>query len=354
MIAVSPNPSATAPLTIWPEQLNMAVTSKHVVIIMATYNGARYVEEQINSIQKQTFQDWMLLVRDDGSRDNTCQRVACMAQQDRRIRLLADDLGNRGTIGNFAVLMEAALQADADYLFFADQDDIWQPEKLSVMLAAMGELESKLPDMPLLVHCDLEVVDEKLHSIAESFTRYSGLSPNDADLGVLLCQNQVTGCACMINRDLLELAHPVPPEVLMHDWWLALLAAASGRVGYIPMPLVKYRQHGGNVLGAAPFRKRVWRLMFSVSQWKGLLSTFSAGIWQSRLLVERLRARGATRNQNAIDQTEIYAQILNVHPFARGRVLKQHGIGRYGLRTGWVFGLLTTLIKNHPWNKPVV
>lgn len=348
MITVSQNPSATAPLTIRPEQPDIGATGKRVFIVMATYNGARYVEEQIKSIQKQNFQNWVLLVRDDGSRDDTSQRVAMMAQHDPRIKLLVDDLGNQGPIGNFAVLMEAALQADADYLFFADQDDIWHPEKLSLMLAAMGELQAKLPTMPLLVHCDLEVVDEKLRPIAESFKRYSGLSPDDADLGVLLCQNQVTGCACMINRSLLELACPVPHTVLMHDWWVALLAAASGRVGYIPLALVKYRQHSGNVLGAVPYRKRVWQLLFSVSLWERLSSNIRAGIWQSKLLAERLRARGAARNQNVIHQTEIYAHILNVHHLARVRVLKQHGVGRFSLRTGRVFGLLITFMKNHP------
>jgi hypothetical protein len=158
----------------------------------------------------------------------------------------------------------------------------------------------------------------------------------------------------MINRRLLELACPVPREVLMHDWWLALLAAASGGIGFIPMPLVKYRQHGGNVLGAVPFRRRSWRLLVSTRQWKKLLATFSAGIWQSRLLAERLRERRVDMHRGAIEQIEIYARILNVYPLARGRVMRRYGIGRLALRTGWVFGLMTMFIKNRSWNKPVV
>jgi len=347
--------SETRPLKMSSLEPVVAIEGGSVVIAMATYNGARFVSEQIRTIQDQTFRDWVLLVRDDGSHDETTRQISLMAQQDARIRLLEDGRGNQGAIGNFAMLMEAALEEGADYLFFADQDDFWLPEKLSTMLAAMKEMESREKSgTPLLVHCDLAVVDERLKVISESFAHYSRLSPATADLGVLLCQNQVTGCACLINRRLLELACPVPSEVLMHDWWLALLAAASGKVGFIPLPLVKYRQHGGNVLGAVPFRKRTWQLLFSTRQWKKLLDTFSAGIRQTGLLAKRLRGRGVDLHRGAIEQIEVYARILDVPPLTRGQVLRRHGIGRLVLRTGWVFGIMTMLISKHPGDKSVV
>jgi len=344
--------SVTRPLKVSPIEPVVAIEGSSVVIAMATYNGARFVSEQIRSIQDQTFRDWVLLVRDDGSRDETCRQISLMAQHDARIRLLADDLGNQGAIGNFAALMEAALKERADYLFFSDQDDVWLPEKLSTMLAAMKEMESREKSVtPLLVHCDLEVVDERLKVISESFANYSRLSPATADLGVLLCQNQVTGCACLINRRLLELACPVPSEVLMHDWWLALLAAASGKVGFIPIPLVKYRQHGGNVLGAVSFGLRLLRLLKSPHQWQRHIGVIKVGIWQSGLLAERISERKCKLSDGVLEQIYTYARILEIAPLKRVLILRGDEIGKTALRTGWVFYLLLTLLKKRKMRK---
>jgi rhamnosyltransferase len=341
-----PTPANTEPVTIQPGSNAVFLAGARIFIAMATYNGERFIEEQIRSIQSQTFADWRLLVRDDGSRDQTCQLVSKLAQQDGRIRLLADRRGNQGAIGNFAVLMEVALEEGADYLFLADQDDIWRPEKLSIMLAAIQELEQKAADLPLLVHCDLEVVDEGLHPIAKSFIRFSRLSPTRADLGLLLCQNQVTGCASLFNRRLLELACPVPREVLMHDWWLALLAAASGKIGFVPLPLVRYRQHGENVLGAVSFQQRLWRLLSSSHQWRRHILTIKGGIWQSRRLAERLRERRVPSTHGVVQQVDAYAHILRMPPMRRIYILRRHRIGHFLLRRRWFLTLLVALMKN--------
>jgi len=211
----------------------------------------------------------VLYVRDDGSRDDTVIKLLQFESKDQRVKLVRDELGNLEVIENYSTLMKVALDENVDYVFFADQDDIWHPEKLATMLAAIRELELAHENkIPLLVHCDLAVVNEEGLPIAESFVKFSRLSPTTADLGVLLCQNQVTGCACVINRTLLELAYPVPCNVLMHDWWLALLASSVGKIGYIPKPLVKYRQHGGNVLGAISFGRRLKKMLLSPRQWK--------------------------------------------------------------------------------------
>jgi len=336
-----------------PPRLELA--TQRVAIVMATYNGRRFVEEQIRSIQAQSYSDWMLYVRDDGSSDDTVQKVIQIQSEDHRVKLVFDELGNQGAIGNFSVLMRVALEANADYIFFSDQDDVWYPDKLAIMLAGIRELEHSQNDlMPLLVHCDLEVVDEELHLISDSFARFIRLSPTNAHLGALLCQNQVTGCACLINRRLLELACPVPSEVLMHDWWLALLAAASGKIGFIPRQLVKYRQHQENVLGAVPFRRRIWQLLFSTRKWGEHLSTLNAGIRQAGLLAERLKERQVDLHQGAIEQIEAYAKILDVTPLARGKVLRRHGIGKMVLRTGWVFGIMIMLIGKYKRGRSVV
>jgi len=317
-----------------------------VVIIMATYNGGRFVQEQIRSIQAQGYPDWMLYVRDDGSRDDTVEKILQIEREDHRVRLVRDKLGNQGAIGNFSALMGVAMAENADYVFFADQDDVWYPAKLASMLAALRQLEQLYGiKTPLLAHCDLVVVNEELQTIADSFVKFSRLSPATANLGVLLCQNQVTGCACAINRALLELGCPVPANVLMHDWWLALLASSAGKIGFIPCALVMYRQHGGNVLGVVSFGTRFKKLLFSVKQWKFNLGIIRRGFLQAALLEERIKVRGLDLPPITMKQINTYSHILDAMPLNRACTLRTNRIGRPANITGLIFGLLITFMK---------
>lgn len=343
----------TAPV-VFNEMNDCPPVTGHVSIIMATYNGARFIQEQICSIQAQSYTNWVLYVRDDGSRDDTIEKLIHIEAGDHRIRLVRDELGNQGAIGNFSVLMNVALEECADYVFFADQDDVWHPEKLASMLAAMGELERTCSvDTPLLLHCDLVVVDEELQTIAGSFVRFSRLWPETADLGVLLCQNQVTGCACLINRALLALASNVPANVLMHDWWLALLAAAAGKIGFVPLQLVMYRQHGGNVLGAVSYWMRLKKLLFSPKQWKIHLQTIRCSFLQAELLEERIHARDIVLSPVVEKQIRTYAHILNDAPFSRAKNMHAQKISRSVRSTGLIFDLLVTMLKRTGRREPV-
>jgi len=317
-----------------------------VWIVMATYNGARYLAEQIASLRAQSFVDWTLLIRDDMSRDGTAALIKQAGAEDTRIKVMHDGRGNLGAVGNFAALMESALAGGADYLFFVDQDDVWHPDKLAIMLDAMRVLEQAAGnDIPLLVHSDLTVVDETLLERAESFVSYSRLSPATADLGVLLCQNQVTGCAAVVNRKLLELACPVPAQVLMHDWWVALLAAAAGKVGYVPERLVRYRQHDGNVLGAISLWSRVIKLSTSSLEWKRFAKIVRGTMVQARLLRQRLAERSFPMSSVSVHRLEAYANMLSVQPLKRPRVLRSLGIGKPGRAKGWVFSMVVMMMR---------
>jgi hypothetical protein len=139
-----------------------------------------------------------------------------------------------------------------DYVMFSDADDVWLPHKIAATYAEMRRLETQWgKETPLLVHSDLSVVDSHLNLIHASFWSYSKRSPDSVKyLNRLVLQNSVTGCAVMVNRSLLGKALQMPPEAIMHDWWLALVAAALGHIGVIDEPLLLYRQHGSNVLGA--------------------------------------------------------------------------------------------------------
>jgi glycosyltransferase involved in cell wall biosynthesis len=219
-------------------------------ILLATYNGAAWLEAQIDSLLAQEFRDWRLLVRDDGSTDDT---VAILKDwQSRlgdRLKILEDDGKNLGPGGNFARLLAAST---ADYFMFCDQDDVWLPEKIRLTLEKMQELEAVCGvRTPLLVHTDLRVVDESLNLVAGSGHRYQQIDPENGDtLGRLLLQNVATGCTVMLNKALRDQALPIPATALMHDHWLSLVAACFGKIGYLPVPTLLYRQHAGNKVGA--------------------------------------------------------------------------------------------------------
>lgn len=320
--------------------------TQHVVVVMAAYNGGCFIEEQIRSIQAQSYADWMLYVRDDGSSDDTVQKILQIESKDVRVRLVRDEMGNQGAIGNFASLMNFSLEKGAEYVFFADQDDVWYPEKMATMLAALLELErTHGVQVPLLVHSDLAIVNEALEPIADSFVGFSKLSPATADLGVLLCQNQVTGCACVSNRALLELACPMPFDVRMHDWWLALLASAAGKIGYIPKSLVKYRQHSENVLGAVSFGRRLSRLLFSPRRWKIQAEAIKRSFVQAEMLRERMNARGHACSPRMLGQIDAYAKILSNPSLCRASKLHQQRIGMHLMVARWGFNILLACMK---------
>lgn len=221
-----------------------------VDIILAAYNGETNISAQLDSLIDQEYQDWRLLVRDDVSHDNTPNILEQYAEIfSEKIKLVKNDGINLGAFQNFSTLLS---HAEAHYIMFCDQDDIWMPDKIQITLAKMKEMEAKYGiDRPLLVHTDMKVVDANLRVIAESCWKYQKTDPvKGISLNRLLVQNVPTGCTMLINKALLDLALPIPKEAIMHDWWLALVAAAFGQIGYIANPTLLYRQHGENVTGA--------------------------------------------------------------------------------------------------------
>lgn len=306
------------------------------VIVLATYNGAAYLGEFLDSLRRQSVAEWHLLVRDDGSTDATPEILARAAVEDARISLMGDVPDRLGVTANFGVLLEHARERHARYVFLADQDDVWLPHKLEKQLALMRQAEaSASPETPLLVHADLSLVDRNLRVIHRSHSRCTGLGRDrtcHSPLRILLTNNFVTGCTALLNRPLLDAALPFPPSAVLHDWWIALCAAALGEIHYLAEPTVLYRQHGSNVVGAEPFWTKLsplsggWR-----SHWRRTRDAFRRGTWQAGAL----RSRAAERGWISADRRALidaYADLLEAPstPLARLRAARRLKLGRRG------------------------
>lgn len=222
-------------------------------VLLACYQGEKYLPELLASLRAQEEMDFRVLMQDDGSRDGTLALLKRQAEEDGRFVLTQDTSPNRlhGAIGNFWSLLG---QSSGDYTALCDQDDVWHSNRLTAALAAMAEAEARWGrETPLLVHSDARVVDAAGQTLHESFFAHQGWDFRAVELPRLLVQNNVTGCTVLMNRPLRELALRCghPEKMYMHDWFLALTAAAFGHVVCVPSPLVDYRQHGNNEMGAS-------------------------------------------------------------------------------------------------------
>jgi len=225
------------------------VTSEIVEVLLATFNGESFLREQIDSVLTQDYPHLRVLARDDGSSDGTVEILKDYQKRfPDRVRLLPTDKPTGSPKRNFLKLMHAS---SADYVCFCDQDDVWLPDKVSITMKAMHDLELKWErSMPCLVFTDLQLVDAELATLHRSFWEFMNVDPGSVDrLNRLLMVCVVTGCTAVINRPLLELAKRMPDEAAMHDRWIGLIAATMGKSMIIRNQTVLYRQHGRNLLG---------------------------------------------------------------------------------------------------------
>lgn len=250
--------------------------------------------EQLNSIIEQTYKSWKLFIRDDGSTDGTVEIIKRYVRQyPGKIRLLSDMEGHLGASESFFRLLK---DADAEYIMFADQDDVWLPNKITVSLQKIKEMELKYAvDMPLLVHSDLKVTDTDLNVLSWSFWRYQHLNPQASVVfSRLLMQNTVTGCTMLINDTLRRRISTAQEGIIVYDWWIALIAAAFGKIGYTEQPTVLYRQHTNNAVGA-----KSWG-------WKYIVDTALSGRRNMKQLIRNTQEQAAAL-------LEVYGEELPEH-----------------------------------------
>ena len=221
---------------------------KSVSVLLSLFGDAGFLPGLMQSLQAQSCQDFQLVYRVDGHADFDGR---CMQSLPEVIRL--KDQAHCGVVLSYSRLIADA--PDSRWYMLADQDDFWHPDKIEKSIIAMQNAEKTWgQDVPLLIHSDLRIVRADLTEIAPSMMRYQALDPRRSSLKDLMVQNNVTGCTVMFNRALRDMAS-IPAEALCHDWYLALIAAAFGQIGFLPDALVDYRQHSANVYGAVARRK---------------------------------------------------------------------------------------------------
>lgn len=226
--------------------------SDKVAILLATYNGERYIAEQLESIVEQTYQNWHLFVSDDGSSDGTLRVIEDFRfQYPDRVTIISRGHRMGGAKENFFHLMRIVPRTFKAYCF-CDQDDNWLPEKIEKTLRALKTIDFESEDCPCLAFCDARVVDADLCLLDRSFVSFTDVNPNATSLPELLVQNPISGAEVMVNNRALELAsRPSNLEGIdMHDQWLGLVVSAFGRITFVDEALFEYRQHGDNEVGA--------------------------------------------------------------------------------------------------------
>lgn len=216
-----------------------------VDILLATYNGERYLAEQLDSILNQTYKDFNLIISDDNSKDSTVRILEDYAKKDSRITFFKQSK-NLGVISNFEFLLS---KVKSKYFMFSDQDDIWNEDKIEKSLKKIEETNSDI------VFTDLMVVDDKLNVLFESYWSLKGFKEKILKYNrfeALYLNNYVTGCTMLMKKEVISKALPLPKKskYVLHDYWIVLITSQSGKVEFLNEATIKYRQHKNNRVGS--------------------------------------------------------------------------------------------------------
>ncbi|MCI8623092.1 MAG: glycosyltransferase family 2 protein [Provencibacterium sp.] len=297
-----------------------------ITILLACYNGERYLREQLDSLLGQTVRDFTIAARDDGSADRTLEILLEYQRAYPAIITVESAKENGGGAKyNFWQLMSS--QRD-DYLMLCDQDDVWLPDKIERTLQKMKELERRFGvGTPLAIHTDLRVVDEDLRLLAPSYRERAGIDFSRLAFRFQLVQATMTGCTVMYNRALAAFFDKAPRFFVMHDWWVMLTASAFGQVGQVLEPTLLYRQHRDNAVGAEDVRSLGFRLKQLVhfrEARRRMLETYLQA--ESFLLLYRGRL-----SPEQLELLETFCSIPKRRKLGRWKTARRLGVYRGGL-----------------------
>ncbi len=312
---------------------NSEMTNMTAAILLAAYNGARYIREQLDSLLAQTYQDLIVYIHDDGSSDETPAILLEYAKRDpNRIRII-DGASCGSSKYNFWYLLS---RVEADVYFFCDQDDIWLVDKVEKSINRLQMLAGERR----LVFCDMKVVDENRTVMDASFLHYNGRDPKELRYPRILIDNPAAGTTICMDRGLRDAALSVSFDlsgVEMHDGFLTAMAALSGSLAYIDEPLVLYRQHGDNAMGAAKAESIFGRILRNVGD---LLSGRFAANKREFISLSRSAAGELAKlpmisdNDRRILKT--YANLEKLPKWRRIRFMNRYGFDR-ARHTWWLY-----------------
>jgi glycosyltransferase involved in cell wall biosynthesis len=266
-----------------------------LAILLSTFNGERYLREQLDSLISQTFRDFTLYIRDDGSNDGTIDVLLEYEKKFENFVIFNDSQKHRGACMSFMWLLE---KVEAKYYMFCDQDDVWFPTKVQLTLDAIQSEECRLHNNSVLVHTDLVVTDSSLNIISQSLWDNDNTNPLRITRKYLKLVNYITGCTVMFNRkarDLSVLGISENKIILMHDFWVGICVDSSkGVIVSLPIPTIYYRQHTNNVIGASsnniyrfPRLKRYFHIpnfKYSIDLYKMIKLKYNMNLFQYLVL----------------------------------------------------------------------
>lgn len=313
--------------------LAFVVTVGPYEVILATWNGATFLDQQIASIMAQTIQPIRIVAADDGSIDRSLSILERWRQRNIvPIEILPPNCSRLGSCAAFERLLN---HTSAEYVMPSDQDDIWERDKAERLLRYMFELEHVHGSRcPLLVHSDLSLMGSTGAQLGSSFHCFQGLQPHSGDWLEIALQNVVSGCACVVNRACVEQALPFPPEAVLHDWWLALVASCAGALAYLPQPTVRYRLHGTNAVGALGWRRQLIRRLSQAFTADALDGWIGTPLRQLKACASRFKGSPES------DGTIFVEQLFHLSPWKRCQAaialhLHKHGLWRtFGFYVG--------------------
>ncbi|WP_418969650.1 glycosyltransferase family 2 protein [Alloscardovia omnicolens] len=302
-----------------------------VNILLSAYNGEKYLREQVESIQKQSFTDWTLLIRDDGSSDSTPDIIRSCAAQDERIHFIND--GHIKNVGVIRSFFELLTYEEADYYLFCDQDDYWLTDKVRTQVEEALKYPEHIPHMNYM---DPVVVDSQLRTLSPSMIRSQSGHAN-TQLVQELTENSVTGGVSLINHALAQKWKSVTDDIIMHDWFLAVCASATGTLVFIDKPGELYRQHEANVLGARTLSKKLATFSHPIALVRKNWWLITSSQRQAEQILEQEREN---LSGDAQELMEAYIHILDQPFFTRIRQLKHYKLRKNKLLTSLFFWLL--------------
>lgn len=295
-------------------------------ILLATCNGTCFLPVLLDSVLHQTYTDWHLIISDDHSTDGTADLIENYRKlHPDQISIIKSNVRLGSGKANFFFLLE---HTDAKYVAFCDQDDYWKPNKLQKSFEEMKRLEKTYGQItPLLTYTDLEVVDKDLHVMNHSFYSYANLSPDRRELRNLLIQNVFTGCTMLINRTLADLAKQKQLDsIIMHDWWIALIAAAFGKIGYVSESTIQYRQHEHNTLGAKNGHSLRY-LMKKMQNFVEIRNSMQDTTEQAAFFYEKFHGKMIDEQKSL---TCAYAALFSINRLARYRFYVRSRVFKHG------------------------